>query len=144
MEFISLFFNNIEGFLRLYAGLVIFRWPKLRIIFAQTGFLPYYALLLVFQFVGFIVCDEKKSKSEKKREAHARQQLGVSIAELPDKQLHKIPLPADVLEVVAEMKKIKSNRAKKRYAQYIGRMMREIEDIEPIQKAFDKVSKGNC
>ena len=86
--------------------------------------------------------DGRKSKSEKKREALARQQLGVDIAELPDRLLNKIPLPAEILEVVVEMKKIKSNRAKKRYAQYIGRLMREIEDIEPIKKAFDKISKG--
>jgi ribosome-associated protein len=85
---------------------------------------------------------EDISKSQAKRDAKALQDLGVNIAQLSASHLDQIPLPEDLLEAIAQFKKNNTNVAKKRNVQLIGRLMRNIEDISPIQAAYDKISSG--
>lgn len=76
------------------------------------------------------------SKSELKRRMTALQQMGESLIELGDKQLAKIPIGDErLLLAIAETKRIKSNNARRRHMQFIGRLMRDI-DVEPIEKAL--------
>ena len=76
------------------------------------------------------------SKSELKRQMHARQQLGESLLQLNEKQLAEIPIEDEqLLEALAECKRIRSNSARKRHLQYIGKLMRGI-DPEPIEAAL--------
>ena len=76
------------------------------------------------------------SKSELKRRMTALQQMGESLIELSDKQLAKIPIGDERLVLaIAETKRIKSNNARRRHMQFIGRLMRDI-DVEPIEKAL--------
>jgi ribosome-associated protein len=74
---------------------------------------------------------ERPSKSALKREAESLQRLGGELAGLNPRQLATLPLPARLSESIRELHSIKSNGAKRRQMQYIGRLMREI-DIEPI------------
>lgn len=76
------------------------------------------------------------SKSELKRRMTALQQMGESLIELSDKQLAKIPIADERLVLaIQETKRIKSNNARRRHMQFIGRLMRDI-DVEPIEKAL--------
>lgn len=86
--------------------------------------------------------EQEKSKSQLKREAHALQELGVALTKLSNRQLEHIPLPEELLSAVQQAKTIKSNAALRRHMQFIGKIMREIEDVSPIQDAYDKVVKG--
>lgn len=83
--------------------------------------------------------DELPSKSEMKRRMHALQALGTALVELGEGQLARIPIDSDeLLEAIAEAKRIRSNSARKRHMQYIGKLMRDI-DPAPIQRALDEV-----
>jgi ribosome-associated protein len=76
------------------------------------------------------------SKSAVKRQMTALQEMGESLTRLTDKQLDKIPLDDERLVIaVRETQQIKSNSARKRHMQYIGKLMRDI-DAEAIQKAL--------
>lgn len=87
--------------------------------------------------------DSLPSKSELKRRAHAVQALGMSLVELNDKQLAQMPIDSDdLLEAIAETKRIRSNSARKRHMQYIGKLMRDI-DPEPLQRALDELYEGH-
>ncbi len=86
--------------------------------------------------------EQEKSKSQIKREAKALQDLGVSLTQLTPSQLAKVPAPEELLEAIIQFKKITSNVAKKRHIQFIGKVMRKIENIDEIQKAYDQITKG--
>jgi ribosome-associated protein len=76
------------------------------------------------------------SKSQLKREAHARQSLGAELVELNEDQLQKFNLSADLLQAVKLAQTIKQRGARKRQLQFIGKLMREV-DIAPIQQKLD-------
>jgi ribosome-associated protein len=80
--------------------------------------------------------DEAPSKSELKRRMLERQALGESLVALSDKQLKKIPITDERLaQAIQEARQIRSNSARRRHLQYIGKLMRDI-DPEPIQRAL--------
>ncbi len=78
------------------------------------------------------------SKSKRKRQMIALQKLGELLVELPAAQLSQIPLDNVLKEAIIAARSFPSHGAKRRQLQYIGRLMREIEDISPIQSALDK------
>ncbi len=78
---------------------------------------------------------DKPSKSQRKREALALQDLGETLVTLKPAQLDKIPLPEKLREAVLAARQMNQRGARKRQLQYIGRLMREI-DPEPIRVAL--------
>ncbi len=80
------------------------------------------------------------SKSQRKRDMHALQNLGEELVALSADQLAKVPLPESLAEAVLEARRITKHEARRRQMQYIGRLMRNI-DPEPIQAQLD-VFKG--
>ena len=78
---------------------------------------------------------DKPSKSQRKREALALQDLGEILVTLKPAQLAKIPLPEELREAVLAARQMNQRGARKRQLQYIGRLMREI-DPEPIRAAL--------
>lgn len=76
------------------------------------------------------------SKSQKKREVEALQDLGTELVKLPDAQFKRIELPEDLRAAVAECRRITQNSALRRQRQYIGKLMRSI-DPAPIQAQLD-------
>jgi ribosome-associated protein len=76
------------------------------------------------------------SKSQKKREVEALQDLGAELVKLPDAQFKRIELPEDLRAAVAACRKITQNSALRRQRQYIGKLMRSI-DPAPIQAQLD-------
>ncbi len=86
--------------------------------------------------------EEKKSKSQLKREMKALQKLGESLVALPEAHLKRIEMPEELLEAVLMAKTIKKHGAMDRQLQYIGAIMREI-DPEPVMAAVADVKAGH-
>ncbi len=78
------------------------------------------------------------SKSQVKREAHAAQDLGVSLAELDADALDRLPITDRLRDGIEKLKATRSRGAAKRQRQYIGRLMRE-EDVEAIETALRRL-----
>lgn len=78
--------------------------------------------------------DEPISKTRLKAEADAQQELGVRLTELPKDKLLKLDLPDAVLTAVLETKKITANGAIRRHRQYLGRLMREIDNAPILEQ----------
>lgn len=71
---------------------------------------------------------EKPSKSENKREMHALQKMGEALVLLNANQLASLDLPRDLLIAIELGKTITSDKAKRRQHQFIGRLMRTIDE----------------
>jgi ribosome-associated protein len=82
--------------------------------------------------------DQQPSKSQLKRDAHALQQLGTELLEIPEADWFCLQLPEGLIEALREAKRIHSRSARKRQLQYIGKMMRDL-DPEPIQQYFEQL-----
>ena len=81
--------------------------------------------------------DLQPSKSQRKREAHALQQLGAQLLEVPEEDWHRLDLPATLVQALKEARKIRSHGARKRQLQYIGKLMRDVEP-GPVQQYFEQ------
>ncbi len=84
---------------------------------------------------------EAPSKSQRKRDMHALQDLGERLVELSAERLERIAMPDELREAVSEARRITKHEARRRQMQYIGRLMREA-DPEPIRDALDALA-GN-
>jgi ribosome-associated protein len=83
--------------------------------------------------------DQAPSKSELKRRMLALQALGESLVALNDRELARIPVNDQRLEqAIREARQIRSNSARRRHLQYIGKLMRDI-DPGPIERALDNL-----
>ncbi|OWY40677.1 hypothetical protein CEK28_02390 [Xenophilus sp. AP218F] len=80
------------------------------------------------------------SKSQRKRDMDALQDLGRELAELSRDALKKMELPEDLLTALLDYKRFTAHGALRRQLQYIGKLMREV-DPEPIRE-YLKVLKG--
>lgn len=78
---------------------------------------------------------ESPSKSERKRTAHAAQDLGEALIGMRPRELEALGLPEALLEAVGAARRIRSRAAAARQRQYIGKLMRRI-DPEPIRLAL--------
>ncbi len=75
--------------------------------------------------------EQRQSKSARKREAAALQELGVKLSALPDQEIRDLALPEDLFIALRTLRRLPSHGAQVRQRQYIGRLMREI-DPEPV------------
>lgn len=83
--------------------------------------------------------DSKPSKSARKREQLALQQLGEKLIALSAEELDRIPLDDRLHQAVREATRIKSRSALRRQKQLIGKLMRSI-DSAPIGNALAQQS----
>ncbi|MFT5033074.1 MAG: ribosome-associated protein [Bermanella sp.] len=81
--------------------------------------------------------DRPPSKSERKRQMHARQVLGEELANMSNADLAEMPVPADLLEAITIARRIKSREALRRQYQYIGKLMRKLETSE-LENAIER------
>ena len=68
-----------------------------------------------------------KSRTQKKNEDRALQQLGEQLVALPNGQLEVMELPEELLTAIELAHKIRSRSARRRQIQYIGAIMRHID-----------------
>lgn len=70
--------------------------------------------------------DERPSRSAKKRQATALQTLGEELLRLSPEACTE--LPADLCEALLHFRTLKSHEARRRQQQYVGRLMRELDE----------------
>lgn len=81
------------------------------------------------------------SKSSRKREMTAAQELGRSLLELKPRQLAALDLPAELLSALNEYRRLpNSHEAKRRQLQFIGKIMRGL-DHHAVGEALERLSK---
>lgn len=78
------------------------------------------------------------SKSQRKRDMDALQDLGKKLTTYSVVRLRKVPMSDNLREALAEMARLTANGARARQLQYIGRLMRS-EEVEPIRAALDVI-----
>ncbi|PKO25041.1 MAG: hypothetical protein CVU35_06200 [Betaproteobacteria bacterium HGW-Betaproteobacteria-8] len=90
---------------------------------------------------------EPISKTRRKAEMDALQDLGVKLTKLPSDKLTKLDLPERLLDAVKEAKRITSNGALRRQHQYLGSLMRDVETapiIDQLQRWEGKHTEENA
>ncbi|MCB1912085.1 MAG: DUF615 domain-containing protein [Rhodocyclaceae bacterium] len=85
--------------------------------------------------------DQLPSKTQRKKEMHALQELGEALIGLSREQLRRMPIPEALLAAVLEAQRITSHGARRRQTQFVGRLMRSV-DPQPIHDALDALA-GN-
>jgi ribosome-associated protein len=83
----------------------------------------------------------RKSKTQKKKEALSLQEVGERLMKMPAEQIEDIALPVEIYDAIQFAKTIKSHGAIRRQMQYIGTLMRRI-DPGPLQEALDNIEQG--
>lgn len=83
------------------------------------------------------------SRSQKKREVEALQDLGALLVELPAAQFKRMDLPDELRAAVNACRKITQNGALRRQKQFIGKLMRSL-DAGPIQAQLDAFQGVNA
>lgn len=80
---------------------------------------------------------DEYSKTQRKKDMHALQDLGSRLCRLSDSQLEKLPLSEELIELIHTARKLKTHESIRRHMQCVGKRMRR-EDIEAIVAAMKK------
>ena len=81
--------------------------------------------------------EELTSKTRKKKDMLALQDLGVQLVELNEQQLASMQLPEELLDAVMEARRLSKHEARRRQMQYIGRLMRDLDAV-PIRERLEQ------
>ena len=91
--------------------------------------------------------DLPPSKTRRKAEMHALQDMGETLVGLDAKRLamlaEEAALPPRLVEAIVEARSITAWGARKRQLQYVGRLMRDV-DPEPIRRRLDLWAHGHA
>ena len=79
------------------------------------------------------------SKSQRKRDMIALQKLGGQLVEQSVERIQKAPIPEDLRKAVLECQRIKNHEGHRRQLQYIGKLMRKLQEneVEAIKQQLD-------
>lgn len=83
------------------------------------------------------------SKSQRKRDSAALQDLGAELVEMSKSKLAAIPLDDALREAIALAQSIKAHGGRKRQILYIGKLLRSA-DVEPIREALAKLDQTDA
>jgi ribosome-associated protein len=78
------------------------------------------------------------SKTRRKRQMQALQDIGATLTRLPADQLARLDLPGELREAVLECRRLTKHEAIRRQLQYIGKVMRDI-DAGPIAAQLESM-----
>jgi len=83
--------------------------------------------------------DAPKSKSQKKRDMTALQDLGVELEALAKDRLARVPMPESLSDAIHAARRITSHEGKRRQMQFVGKIMRGLDDdeVDAIRNALD-------
>lgn len=85
---------------------------------------------------------EKPSRSAKKRQALALQNMGEEMSKLGLAELMSFDLPGQLQTAFTELATLKSHEARRRQKQYIGRLMRELTEEEVKKMEFAMANRS--
>ena len=85
--------------------------------------------------------EEHPSKTHRKREMHALQQVGARLTEFSEKQLDKLNLSDRLRGAIREFQRLpNSHGARRRQMQFIGRLMRDYQ-LDEIERDIENILK---
>lgn len=84
---------------------------------------------------------ERVSRSQKKRDSTALQDMGERIADIPAVKRARLPLPDDLRDALEEYDRLSSREARRRQLQFIGRLMREAREEGTLQGVLDALDR---
>ena len=89
---------------------------------------------------------DEPSRTELKRESDELQKLGESLLTLRADLMAKVDLPEKLVEAVAEAKRITNFEGKRRQMQFIGKLMRKLDEdaVESVRAALLEQSQGSA
>ena len=89
---------------------------------------------------------DEPSRTELKRESDELQKLGESLLTLRADLMAKVDLPEKLVEAVVEAKRITNFEGKRRQMQFIGKLMRKLDDdaVEGVRAALLEQSQGSA
>ena len=84
------------------------------------------------------------TRTDRKNESDALQDLGEELLGLRAKLLERLQLPEKLMEAFAEHKRLSNFEAKRRQMQFIGKLMRKLEDsqVEAAKAALEEQRSG--
>lgn len=90
--------------------------------------------------------DSETSRTDLKLESEALQKLGTELLTLRAGLFNRLQLPEKLVEALAEAKRITNFEGKRRQMQYIGKLMRKLEDeqVQAIRSALDEQRNGSA
>jgi len=83
---------------------------------------------------------EGRGRSARKRASHELTRLGEELTALRAEQVAALALPEQLEDAIAEARRLTSFGAKRRQAQFIGKLMRKLDDdqVGTIRKALER------
>jgi len=83
--------------------------------------------------------DLPKSKSQRKRDMHALQDLGTELEALAKDRLARVPMPEALADAIHQARRINSHEGKRRQMQFVGKIMRGLDDdeVDAIKRALE-------
>ncbi len=82
--------------------------------------------------------DERKSKSQLKREAAALRRIGEQLVRLSAGHLSSIPMGIELREAVLDAQQLRSRSAYRRQLQFVGKLMRSADSLA-ITRALERL-----
>lgn len=81
------------------------------------------------------------SKTARKKQAQALQDLGLALAQLPSEQRRAIEMPDDLREAIEIYIKTRSHEGRRRQLQFVGKLLRRV-DAAPLLAALERFESG--
>jgi ribosome-associated protein len=84
--------------------------------------------------------EEGRGRSARKRASHELTRLGEELVTLRPQQMAALALPERLEDAIAEARRLTSFGAKRRQAQFIGKLMRKLdeEQVAAIRKVLER------
>ena len=86
-----------------------------------------------------IEIDDLPSRSQLKRDSQELRDMGAQLVQMPNAHLDKIAMDSTLLSAIKEARRLKSNDARRRQIQYIGKLMRNM-DLTEIRHSVEKLN----
>ncbi len=89
---------------------------------------------------------EGSTKTELKRESDELQELGGELLTLRADLYNRLQLPEKLQEAIAEARRITNFEGKRRQMQYVGKLMRKLEEseVQAVRAALDEQRNGSA
>jgi ribosome-associated protein len=84
---------------------------------------------------------DEVSKTRRKAQMHALQDLGEALVALDPAKLAQIGLPERLVDAIAQARSIRAHEGRRRQMQFIGKLMRDI-DPDPVREAIERFAAG--
>ena len=81
------------------------------------------------------------SKTRRKAQMHALQDLGEALVALDSARLRQLDLPERLVDAVTQARSIRAHEGRRRQMQFIGKLMRDI-DPDPVREAIERFTTG--